>query len=454
MPTNEPGRSERLSTLERIAYASPAFFLSVVILPLYVFVPRFYTDVVGLRVETVGQVLLAARIFDAVSDPAIGAVSDAIRRRWWRRRAFIALASLPLAGAIYLLLAPAAGSGTPAFIVAVFLVYFCWTLVVVPYEAMGIEETRSYDERTSVLGLREALGLIGVLVALATPPLVGELFGLGDEAAAEREKMRTFALLYGAPLVLCCWFCALAVRERRRAPARPGATGLRELYRAFADNRPFLVLVGAFAVVTMAANLGAALLLFYVRYVLELANGELYMLLYIGSGILCAPLWVLFARRFEKRTAWITALLVSAVAYLAMTALGSGDALPFVGLVVLAGIPFGGLMILPSAMQADAVDLGEERHRGRREGLHVGAWNVARKAPGAVGVGVALWILGVSGYDANVPQTEHVLRTLRLLYCVVPGVLMVLAAALSIPYSIDRRRHARIEAAIRGEADA
>ena len=437
-----------LPLLRRFAYASPAFFLTVAALTLYVFVPRFYSDAVGLDVATVGQLLLVARIFDAVSDPVVGWLSDRARWRAGRRRPLIFVASPLLALSVVLLLTPPAGAGAGWFAASVFAVYLFWTLVVVPYEAMGIEITEDYDERTAIMGLREGGAVVGILVALAAPPLLARAFGLPDTPEGERARFRLFALMLAPPLVLTAWGCVLALRDRPLSERTP-APGLRPFLAELRRNRPFLVLLVAFALTTLAANVSAALILYYVEHVIGAGEPELFLLVYVLAGLAGVPLWVWLARRYEKRTAWLAALGVGGAASLAMLPLGPGDGTAFGILVVLAGSPFGGLMVLPSAMQADAVDLGESLSGARREGLHVGLWNLARKVPGAVGVGASLWILGASGYEAGAEQTEGVRTALRLLYCALPGTLFALALLASLAYRLDRGRHAGIRHAIR-----
>ncbi|MGD8846525.1 MAG: MFS transporter, partial [Desulfobacteraceae bacterium] len=60
----------------KLAYAMPAFALAVVGIPVYVYIPKFYTDIVGVDIAVVGYLLFGVRIFDAVTDPIIGWWSD------------------------------------------------------------------------------------------------------------------------------------------------------------------------------------------------------------------------------------------------------------------------------------------------------------------------------------------------------------------------------------------
>ena len=70
---------------KRFAYALPAFALAVVGIPIYVYIPKFYTDVVGVHISILGGLILGVRLFDAVSDPVIGFLSDQTRTRFGRK---------------------------------------------------------------------------------------------------------------------------------------------------------------------------------------------------------------------------------------------------------------------------------------------------------------------------------------------------------------------------------
>ncbi len=81
---------ERVPAIKKLAYAAPAFALAVVGIPIYVYLPKFYTDVVGIEITALGYILASVRIFDAVTDPPMGYISDRTVSRFGRRRPFIA----------------------------------------------------------------------------------------------------------------------------------------------------------------------------------------------------------------------------------------------------------------------------------------------------------------------------------------------------------------------------
>lgn len=433
----------RVPTHQRWAYAAPAFALAVVGIPIYVYIPKFYTDVVGVHIGVLGTLILLARLFDAVTDPAIGFLSDRTVSRFGRRRPYMAGGSLLLAAAIFFLFNPLDGGPTfetAWFGIWFFLVFLFWTLTAVPYEALGPELTFDYHERTTLFGIRDGALIAGTLLAAASPALVTAMLGLDSGPNGERLKFFWISVLYCPLVVVLSWWCVLAIRERTRAKEATGRvsfSGVRQLVA----NRPFVILLVSYTVAAFGSNLPATLILYYVTYVLESAKADLFLLLYFATGVLCLPAWVAAAKKSEKKTAWIAAMTVNTGAFAGVFFLGPGDEAAYAVLVVLSGVGFGATVAIPSSMQADVIDYDETLTGRRREGLYIGIWSVAKKMAAALGVGVGLWVLGASGYVPNVAQSDQVRLTLRILYALVPCACNVIAIGIALTYPIDRAAH-------------
>ncbi|HYB99530.1 MAG TPA: MFS transporter [Candidatus Limnocylindrales bacterium] len=439
-----------MSSAVRAAYAAPAFALAAIGIPVYVHLPKFYTDVVGVPVGTLGALLMAARLLDGLLDPTIGALSDATRTRWGRRRPYVIGAAIPLAAALYLLFTPPLGSPALApwwFGIWLFAVFVLWTLVVVPYESLGPELTYDYDQRTSLLALRDGALLLGTLVAAASPTAAAALVQMPPGPAAEAARFRLVALSYGPLIVAACLWCVWSVRERQDSKP-PRRQRLRATWRDMLANRPFLILLSSYAVAALGSNLPATLVLFYVEYVLQSPSADYFMLLYLVTGIACLPMWVAVSKRFDKKHAWLTATAVNTAAFSGVYFLGPGDAAVYAALVFVSGIGFGATIALPSSMQADVIDYDELLSGRRREGSYLGVWAVARKMSAAIGVGVGLHVLDLAGYVPNAEQTPHVRDVLVALYALVPCACNAAGFAIALAYPIGRREHAAIRAAV------
>jgi GPH family glycoside/pentoside/hexuronide:cation symporter len=437
--------SERVPLSRKLAYAAPAFALAVVGIPIYVYLPKFYTDVVGIEITALGYILASVRIFDAVTDPPMGYISDRTVSSFGRRRPYIAAGAVFVALFIYLLFNPPQASPlfeTAWFGICIYALFLFWTVVTVPYESLGPEITFDYNERNALFGLRDGLLIAGTLAAAASPAAVQAAFGLAADAEGERTKFLWIAVIY-APLVIgSAWWCVWAIHER---PLPETSTaGVWKGIRLAVRNRPFMILISAYTISAIGNNLPATLILFYVQYVLESSYADFFLLLYFLTGIVFLPGWVVLARRVGKKRAWLLSIAVNTGAFVGVFFLGPGDAAIYGVLVFLSGIGLGATLALPSSIQADVIDYDELLTGERREGRYIGLWSISKKLAAAVGVGAGLSILGLAGYVPNAQQPEEVRLALRVLYALVPSVCNLAALVIALAYPISGAVHQRI----------
>jgi len=441
---------KKLSWTEKLAYAAPAFALAVVGIPVYVYIPKFYTDVIGVHVSAMGVILLVVRLFDAVTDPAIGLISDRLRTPFGRRRPLILLGALLTGLAILLLFNPPdtdADTATLWFMILIFLLFLFWTVIIVPYESLGPELTFDYDERTTLFGIRDGALIAGTLLAAASPAAIKGVMSLPVGAQGERETFFILSMIYTPMIIASAFWCVLTFKERAvHAIAR--RENIFQKLLASLQNRPFRILLISYTISAIGNNLPATLILYYVEYVLHSSRADLFLVMYFVTGILFLPLWVAGAKRFEKKSMWLMSMAVNTGAFSGVFFLGSGDELAYGVLVILSGIGFGATLAIPSAIQADVIDYDELISGERREGLYIGLWSVAKKMAAALGVGAGLALLGTSGYVPNVRQSDTVVLYLRVLYALVPCLCNAVAIVIAFAYPITGAVHRNIRNAI------
>jgi GPH family glycoside/pentoside/hexuronide:cation symporter len=441
----------KLSRVARVAYALPAFALAVVGIPVYVFVPKFYTGTVGVDLKVAGAILGGVRVFDAVLDPLVGVLSDRTRTRLGRRRPWVVLGSVPLALALVLLLSPipSGAAAAPWFAASLFSLFFFWAAVTVPYESLGMELSDDYDDRTRLLGLRDGVLIAGTLAAASTPFAITKALGLGEGPDAERLKFRVMASIYAILLLTLCTGCALLVPERPLSEKRPRSVFDPATLKTLIANRPFVIVLLAYFVGAIGSNLPGLLMPYYVEQYLHSPNTSAYLALYFVIGIAFLPLWIGLSRRTSKKAVWLAAMAVNSGAFFFVFFLGRGDERLYALIVALSGVGFGATLAIPSSLQADVLDYDELLSGERREGLLLGVWCILRKLAPALPVGIALPIMKSAGWDdSRTDQTEHAFLVLKVLYAIVPTVCSAVAFAIAWRYPIDRKRHTEILAAL------
>ena len=434
----------QVSWTDTFAYALPALSLAVIGIPVYVYLPKFYTDVIGVNIATVGALLMAVRLFDAVTDPVIGYVSDRTSGRFGRRKPYIALGALGLAAAILFLFQPpvlTAEAMTLYFGFWLFALFFFWTLITIPYESLGPELTTDYHERTLLFSVRDGFLILGTLLAAATPVLIDEIMTSFGRPPTEKERFSIMAYLFAPMIVVFSLVCICRIKEKFNRPMTD------HLLKGFFDvvrNRPFMILIAGYTVSALGSNLPATLILFYVEYVLQARNAEIFLLIYFVTGVAFLPMWIAISRTTGKKRAWILSMVINTGAFSGVFFLGPGDAAIYGGLVFLSGIGFGAGLALPSAIQADVIDYDQLLTGQRREGRYIGLWSIAKKLAAALGIGIGLLLLGRTGYSPNVAQTASTVFMLKVLYALVPCLCNVVSIAIIRFYPISEQEHARI----------
>jgi len=439
----------------KLTYAVPALVLAVIGIPVYVYLPKFYTDSIGIDITVVGILLLVVRLFDAVTDPLVGYISDRTSTPFGRRRPYIAAGSIGLALSMYFLFNPL-HLGIEAqsiwFGVWLFSLFLFWTIVTVPYEALGPEITYDYHERTSLFSVRDGFLILGTLIAAASPAIASGIIELTGHTVTERLKFFWISALYAPLIIAGSWYCVWKIREEKREIKMHSHVGFFRGLSTVVQNRPFLILLTAYTISAFGSNLPATLILYYVEYVLKADGAELFLMIYFITGVLFLPLWIRISRRIGKKNAWLLSMAVNTGAFIGVFFLGAGDIMAYGILVFLSGIGFGAGLAIPSSIQADVIDYDEMKSGKRREGRYIGLWSISKKLAAAFGVGIGLFLLGSYGYEPNVTQSDDVIFMLRVLYALVPCICNIVAFGIAFFYPITEKRHLEIRRAIEANA--
>ena len=146
--------SGKLSAVVQLVFGSTAFAGAAMAIPIGVLMPHFYSDVILAPLGYIAIAIALARSFDALTDPAMGWLSDRTKTRWGRRKPYIAIGTPFTAIAFYMLFAPPESLGpvqaTFWFGMSFGLYFLFHTILEIPKAALGAELTFDYNERSSL----------------------------------------------------------------------------------------------------------------------------------------------------------------------------------------------------------------------------------------------------------------------------------------------------------------
>ncbi|MGF1476390.1 MAG: MFS transporter [Geminicoccaceae bacterium] len=436
--------TQQLSLPRTLAYGSLGLPLAALNLPLYVLIPPFYAQELGLGLAVVGTVLLACRIVDTVSDPLIGLLSDRLPSRFGRRRPWLVVACPLLIISTFQLFAPPDGAGWLHLALWSTAAYLAWTMMLIPYSAWGAEITDDYHGRSRLALAREGCVLLGILTAAALPVLV---YG-GEPAAGDSLRLLTWVMAIGLPLALVA--ALFGVDDPQRSAG--GGASLLDLLRDFRRNRPFMRLIAAYLLNGLANGLPATLFLLFVAHVLGAPDrGGVLLATYFISAIVAIPFWFILSRRLSKHRAWALSMIWACLIFAFVPFLGDGDVYLFFGICVLSGFSLGADLALPASIQADVVDEDRVVSGGRRTGVYFAIWSMATKLSLAIAVGLAFGALGAAGFQPE-NDADTGVWLLPWLYGGLPVAIKLIAVTFVWRFPLDQARHQELQQSLRETA--
>ena len=417
--------------------------IQVAMIPVLSLVPNLYGADMGIEVAVVGAMMLIARSFDIVTDPLIGWATDRTRTRWGRRRVWM-LASIPfLTLASYRLFVPPDGVGPEYLLLWLVVFWLGWTMLQIPYYALGAELSASYDERTRITAWRSWIGIAANVVSKLVPVMAGLCtayfcFDMGG--------IRNNLLIIGAMMLvlvpLTIGATVAGVEEPKsfvpaRAPLLPGL-------RIMAKNGPFRRLVLALFINYLGQSISTVTVVYFIRDVLQEENLAILMLLiFFGCQLFGIPFWNWFCQRINKHKAWCLALFAFAALHCMYMLLGPGDFHLMLPITACTGFLGAAFPVVPPSMTADIVDLDTIESGEDRTAMYFAVSSFVVKIGSAVGPFMALALLGLTGYDSASGAGGSV-DGLRMLYSFGPALGFAICALIVWNYPLTRARHQQL----------
>jgi GPH family glycoside/pentoside/hexuronide:cation symporter len=408
---------------------------------------KFYNVVVGLAPLYTGIALGIAMVWDAVSDPLMGEVSDQTRHRLGKRR--------PWFISVVVIFNPPLLRSTAAkfcFLLASYLgLTTAMTLIGVPHLALGGELSFDRDERTEVFGYRRLYSTLGLIVGIALPAVV--LWRLGERGAGGSAE--GVASVVAALIIVVT--AAITLRSTRGLdpPFRGRAGRLRpgSMLRAqfeVARGPIFRFLLAAFIVAGIGRALNASLAFYYYEYRLgfSLEQTVSFVLIPFTLGLLASiPFWVKLSARFGKRIpAILGVVLLGVLISVFYPFLPQGRFFGPATIAVVGGF-LGGSIVLMESLVTDVVDVDELRTGFNREGLHFGMWRMATKLSRAGGLLLSGLLLHFIGFDASLDvQVGTAARGIGWIFGPGVGGLLACGALLLFRFPLSDDEHRRVQA--------
>ncbi|PZX44677.1 GPH family glycoside/pentoside/hexuronide:cation symporter [Streptomyces sp. DvalAA-21] len=359
----------------------------------------YLTDVLAVPAAVAGAAVFLPKAWDVLINPLVGALCDRSRLPGGGRRAFLLIGACTLPPLFALIFAapPLRGAAAAGYVAVLFLLAAtAYAVFQVPYVTMPAEMTEDPRERGRVLGWR--VGFLGVAILLSGAVAPAIAHADGDTPASYRLMGAVVAVLLAAGM-FGAWAATRGAPEAARSRAEPS---LRAQLAAARSHRPFLHLAGMWTLQALAIGVMLAGVQYFATYTLGSATAVTWLFAcLIGPLVLFMPLWNRLARRKGVRYAqWCASLLYTAGAAVLGLTPAAGPAVGYAS-VVLVGIAYAGLQLLPLTMLADTLSADAARTGVRRAATFTGLWTAAETLAFALGAGLFALVLAVTGFRSS-----------------------------------------------------
>lgn len=437
----------------------------------------YYNHVLGVPGTLCGMALSIALIFDAISDPVAGSMSDNWRSRWGRRHPFMYASAIPLAIAFYFLFSPPtemlSETGLFLWLLAfAVLTRASMTLYHVPHIALGAEMTNHFEERTVIVSFRMAFGYFGGMLTA----IIGLGFFFAASEAFPNGQLNPgayspFALLLSVLMAVTIFVSAHGtLKEIPYLPKIPDNLPQISLWQAtvrvFSDtwlaiqNQSFRWLFAGVLIVFVMVGVDNALNFYVNTFFWELTPRQI--MVFTVSAILGVVIGTIFTARLhkylDKRPAvmfgtgwWAFWQILPIVLRLLDLFPENGTDTLFYTLVFIKfiqGVGVAQALVSFNSMMADIVDEHELHTNRRQEGIFFGAVAFSGKAASGLGIlvaGIALdlimWPEGVRSAEEISPD---VLTNLGIIYGPVVAAFAIVSVWAYGRYKLTRKRHREI----------
>ena len=423
-----PGKT---SYTKRFSYAASDTAGQLVFCFVSFYLLKFYTDVYGIAAATAANILLVARMVDAVDAPVWGIIFDKTRSRWGKSRPWFLWLCVPFAtfGVLTFLTPNLSYSGKVIYAAVTYIgCGVLYTGINTPVTSILSALTPNPRERLTLTCFRMFGSKLGVLFVNLTALRLVDYFGRGDDRRGFMIVLPMYAVGSVILFLIAFWNLEeskdIVAEEQKPLP-------IGDSFRALKNNWPWLIIFASSLLFWIAFIARVTVTPYFFQYVLHRKD-----LVSIANSLDFISLATAFLLPFlcrwtSKRNVWIIGLLGMVVGQV-IVYFALQNNISVTGVMI--GWAFGFLasgmaMAMPFSVLSDSVDYGEWKNGIRAAGFltAIGA-AFCLKAGAGLGGAMPGWIMQAHGYVPNVEQTPQSLQGIVLSCVWLPAIFFALAA--------------------------
>lgn len=414
--------AQNITTASMIQYGFLALPIAFAGFPIYIHAPDYYASEFGASLSSLAAILLFLRLIDAVQDPLIGTLSDHYKNQ---RANIILVAALCLALGFYLLFTPSKNINLQIwFFATVLLVTTAYSILVINLTAIGGIWSSKKHQRTKIVMTREALALIGLLLAVCLPPFLNTK--IAPQLSFQWMSLLLLTLLLAALSVFLNWYKKNKTSIEQTKSSSTKLNPLGQLKSLSQETRYFLSIYG---MSMLASSIPAILIIFFVRDFLNLPKFiGLFLILYFLTAAFAMSFWAKLSQTLDnKKQTWMIAMALAILSFIWVLFLKPGDLYAYSAICIISGFAFGAELALPPSILADQI---AEQKKQEESAFLFSQLTLLTKLTAALSTAIIFPLLEFTGFHPSKENDTNTLFVLVICYGGIPCLIKLGAIAL------------------------
>ena len=444
MTINENKKIIPLSGVQAASFAGPTGAAYFFLTPVWDIIPALYAKYFGLELTVIASIMFFSRLFDGVTDPLIGYLSDRQRMSGGSRKTWVVSGGIFLIVFALLLFIPPPSPSPTYFLLCLVGFYLAFTVLEIPQLSWGSEIATGHTSRSMIFSFRTAAIYIGQTSFLMLPLL--PLYKTNEYTPTTLED----GAYIGVFVMLSCLGISLCKTPDGCVVSAKKNLSFGKTFFAVFKNKPLTLTFCTILFQSLSIGMWVGLNFIFMDSYLRLGNyiAAIYLAGNIG-GIVTVPLWLKLANKCNRSSIWALGMCI-----FTSTLAGCWFVTPdthWIWVLMLVGssqIAFSCLTVVGPALIADAKDYGSLIFRQDIGASAFSLYTIALKMGWGFGAAFSLGIAGLYGVTPSLTtQTETAVRGLKLGFIIIPvlaGIITIVLIKLTpitrLRYEIIRRR--------------
>ena len=434
--------TDKLSWLEKISFSGGEMGTNLLFTVMSAYLLVYYTNYAHVNAAIVGTIMFVSKIFDAISDVAMGYVEERFAKPGAKARPWLKRMALPYAISAIILFTVPDFTSTVAQGIYVFITYnlFCtiYTMIVIPYNSLQALITQDKDDRKTTGVLRSIFSTIAsTIVNSFTMIFIG---WAGNTKLSWTIVIGVYAVIALIVYSLCY------VNTTERVNAEEDQHGQDDKKLGFVEsllnvmkNKYWRILTvnGIFSSAVISLNMGS--MFFYLAYVCGKPQSVAIVGMLLSMPMLVLiPLSAPIVAKCGMKNSLVAGVLIMTVGRIIVGVSGESSLMMiYVGTFIFALGCSTQWCSYP--LLCYTVEYGQWKTGVRQEGMIMSANSFGSKCGTALGTALCGWVLAWAGYNgAAEVQTASALTGIKIVYVYLPVILNILSAVILSFYKLEK----------------